>query len=85
MRDLTMAAAFGLAQAAPGIIQHLTCLDFKNSARRVRVLKLDEVCRKKRFCFVLGQNFAVNATLLYWMNCLSPLVLAQLLVLKVIF
>jgi len=33
----------------------------------------------------LGQNFSVNASLLYGMNCLSPLILAQLLVLKAVF
>jgi len=33
----------------------------------------------------LGQNFSVNALLLYEMNCLSPLILAQLLVLEVVF
>jgi len=32
-----------------------------------------------------GQNFLVNASLLYGMNCLSTLILAQLLVLKVTF
>jgi len=32
-----------------------------------------------------GQNFSVNASLLYGMNCLSLLILAQLLVLKTVF
>jgi len=33
----------------------------------------------------VGKNFSVNVSLLYVMNCLSPLILVQLLVLKVVF
>jgi len=33
----------------------------------------------------LGQNFSVNESLLYGMNCLCPLSLAHVLVLKAIF
>jgi len=42
-------------------------------------------CIKSLQVHGLGQNFSVNTSLVYGINCLSPLILAQLLVLKVVF